>query len=467
MRKFFRSAPLALAISVLSAAPASAYDLAEIYRQARESDPTLQIAEANRRIGEEGVVQSRARLLPNLSGTAGLLDQNNNQTGVTTIPQPDGSVQFGPSSGSVDTRERDYRVNLRQSIYNHANWTALRSSRALAGKGEQDYEAALDSLFLRVSQTYFAALTARTNLDAALAQEKAVTRQLEQAEQRFEVGLTAITDVHEARAQRDAARSNTILLEYQLNDAFEAVTVLTGKPVERLSALGENLPLDAPEPNDQEAWVKLALDVSPTLHSFQLALASAEQDVNTARAGHYPYLDGSASYGNTAIWGSRIQGAFDFPATATQEGNTIGVTLTVPIYAGGATQSGVRQAIALRDAAADRVEQTARDITRQVRSAYRAVVAGIASVEARRQALVSAQSALEATQAGFEVGTRTIVDVLLSQQQLFNAQRDYAQSRHQFLVSGLTLKQATGTIEFKDIEIVNALLTATDGAARE
>jgi outer membrane protein len=358
-------------------------------------------------------------------------------------------------------------VNLRQSIYNHSNWTALRSSRALAGKGEQDYEAALDSLFLRVATTYFNALTARTNLDAALAQEKAVARQLEQAEQRFEVGLTAITDVHEARAQHDAARANTILLQYQLNDAFEAVSVLTGKPVENLSALGENLPLDPPEPNDQEAWVKLALDMSPQLHSLRLALESAEDDVQTARAGHYPYLDASASYGNTAIWGSRVQSGFDFPATASQEGNTIGVTLTVPIFNGFATQSGVRQAIARRDATADQVEQSVRDITRQVRSAYRAVVAGIASVEARRQALVSAQSALEATQAGFEVGTRTIVDVLLSQQQLFNAQRDYAQSRHQFLVSGLTLKQAAGTIDIKDIEIVNSILTATDAATRE
>ena len=467
MRKTIRIAPLALALSAAFAGTAAAADLSEIYRESRESDPQLQIAEANRRVGDEGVVQSRSRLLPNISGTAALTDNNSNQTAVTTIPQDDGSVVFGPSSGNTDTRQRDYRVNLHQSIYNHANWTALRSSRALAGKGEQDYEAALDTLFLRVAQAYFNALTARTNLDAALAQEKAVARQLEQAEQRFEVGLTAITDVHEARAQHDAARANTILLQYQLNDAFEAVSVLTGKPVERLSALGENLPLDAPEPNDQEAWVKMALDMSPTLHSLRLALESANDDIDTARAGHYPYLDANVSYGNSDVWGSRSQGDFQFPATANQEGNTIGVVLTVPIYAGGATQSGVRQAIARRDATQDQVEQSVRDITRQVRSAYRAVIAGISGVEARRQALVSANSALEATQAGFEVGTRTIVDVLLSQQQLFNAQRDYAQSRHQFLVSGLTLKQAAGIIDVKDIEIVNALLTQTDAATRE
>jgi len=467
MRNLFRICPIALALAAALSQPAVADDLSKVYLDSRQSDPTLQIAEANRRVSDEGVVQSRSRLLPNLSGTATLFDTNNSGTSVTTIPQEDGSVQFGPSSGSTDTRERDYRVQLRQSIYNHANWTALRSSRALAGRGEQDYEAALDSLFLRVAQAYFNALTARTNLDAALAQEKAVARQLEQAEQRFEVGLTAITDVHEARAQHDAARANTILLQYQLNDAFEAVSVLTGKDVDRLSALGDNLPLEAPEPNNQEEWVKMALDMSPTLHSLKLALESAEHDISTARAGHYPYLDANVSYGNISVWGDRAQEDFRFPATAAQEGNTIGVTLTVPIYAGGATQSGVRQAIARRDAVADQVEQSARDITRQVRGAFRAVIAGISSVEARRQALVSAQSALEATQAGFEVGTRTIVDVLLSQQQLFNAQRDYGQSRHQFLVSGLTLKQATGIIDVKDIEIVNALLTKTDAAERE
>jgi len=366
-----RIAPLALALSAAFAGPAAAEDLTQIYRESRESDPQLQIAEANRRVGDEGVVQSRSRLLPNISGTAALTDNYSNQTAVTTIPQEDGSVVFGPSSGNTDTRQRDYRVNLHQSIYNHANWTALRSSRALAGKGEQDYEAALDTLFLRVAQAYFNALTARTNLDAALAQEKAVARQLEQAEQRFEVGLTAITDVHEARAQHDAARANTILLQYQLNDAFEAVSVLTGKPVDRLSALGENLPLDAPEPNNQEEWVKLALE-------------SANDDIDTARAGHYPYLDANVSYGNSDVWGNRSQADFIFPATANQEGNTIGVVLTVPIYAGGATQSGVRQAIARRDATADQVEQSVRDITRQVwpRSSLRYNVGSRSSMSA-------------------------------------------------------------------------------------
>jgi outer membrane protein len=467
MRTKLLLAPLAASLLAAFAHPAAAADLLEIYRMSHDSDPVLQAADANRRNSDEGVVISRARLLPNINGTAGLLDVTGGSKSVTTVPQPDGSVSFGPVRGNTDTRERDYRVTLRQSIYNHGNWTALRSSRSLASKGEQDYQATLDALFDRVATAYFNALTARSNLDAANAQEKAVGRQLEQAEQRFEVGLTAITDVHEARAQHDAAIANQILLQYQLDDAFEALAVLTGKQVDKINALGDNLPLDPPEPNDQEAWVKLALDVSPQLAALRFAVQSAEHDVDTARSGHYPFVDAAAGYAKTSVWGDFIQNDFTFPATQRTEGNNVSVTLTVPIFNGLATQAGVRQALARRDAAADQLEQQVREVTRQVRNAYRAAVAGVSSVKARAQALVSAKSALEATQAGFEVGTRTIVDVLLSQQALFAAQRDYAQSRHLFLLSGLTLKQAAGTIELKDLEIVNTLLTASATSAHE
>jgi len=464
MRMTLRLAPIALALAACLQ-PASAADLLEIYRLAHEGDPQLQASEANQRVSKEGVVQARSRLLPSINGTAGFTDTTGDSTSVTTVPNSDGTVSFGPVSGSSDTRDRDYRVQLRQTIYNHSNYTALKSSRALASKGEADYQTALDNLFIRVSTAYFAALTQKTNLDAAEAQEKAVNRQLEQAEQRFEVGLTAITDVHEARAQSDAARANRILSQNQLDDAYEALAVLTGKPVSQVEPLGADLPLDAPEPADQEAWVKLAWDQSPALASQRFAVQATEHDVETARAGHYPYLDLTASYSDTTVWGERRSNTFRFPATQTQEGNSIGVVLTVPIFSGFATQSGVRQSIARRDIATDNLDEQQREVTRQVRNAYRAVIAGQSEVKARQQALVSAQSALDATQAGFEVGTRTIVDVLLSQQQMFAAQREYAAARHNFVLSGLKLKQAAGTIELKDIEIVNGFLKADASTA--
>jgi outer membrane protein len=460
MRSPFRFAFAALTVAVTAAlaTPTRADDLLEVYRDARASDPQLQIAEANKRVSEAGVTITRSNLLPDITGTAGFTDTDNHSNAVDVFPQDDGSLQFGAVTSGTDTRQRDYRITLRQSVFNYGNWTALKSSRALADKGEADYETALDTLFIRVSTAYFNALTAKTNLEAAQAQEKAVGRQLEQAEQRFEVGLTAITDVHEARAQHDASRAAVILAESQLSDAYEALAELTGKPVQEARVLRADIPLAPPEPADANAWVKVALEQSPTLRAQEFALKSADYDVRTARSGHYPFLDANASYADTDVWGGRTSNGFARPATFGQEGNVIGLTLTVPIFSGLETTGRIHQAVARRDAATDLLEQNRRAVTRTTLGAYRDTVAGISEVQARKQALISAQSALEATQAGFEVGTRTIVDVLLSQQNLFAAQREYARARHNYLLAGLRLKQSAGVIDVKDIEAVNALL---------
>lgn len=449
---------LVVALVAALAPSARAADLFDVYTMARQSDPTLKAAEAGRRASAEGVVQARSALLPQVTGTASLNDSTGRSQQLDSSPNPDGTVSFGQRSGSSDLRTRTYRVQLDQTIYNYANYTRLDSARSLSSKSDADYQAALDALFTRVAQAYFDALTAKTNLDASVAEEKAVGRQLEQANQRFEVGLSAITDVHEAQARFDASRASHILAQNQLDDAYEALTQLTGAPVTELSPMAVDIPLAAPEPADVEAWVKTAIDHSPTLASRQYSVDAARHDVKTAYAGHLPYLSASAGYSNQDVWGDRSSGTFTFPGTSSSEGNSFTVQLTVPIFSGFATQSKVHQAVANRDAADDNLEASRRDITRQTRSAYRSAVAGASEVEARKQALVSAQSALEATQAGFEVGTRTIVDVLLSEQNLYAAQREFARARHQFVLNGLKLKQAAGVIQVDDLQKVNALL---------
>lgn len=458
---------LALAVGLaLAAGHAVAADLATVYQQARQSDPQLRAAEAARLAAGEGVVQARAALLPQIGGQATVSDSDGRSTSVGTFPTEAGDVQFGQVVGSSDTRRRDYGINLRQSVYDHRNYTRLRGARADDSRFAADYELALDGLFIRVATAYFDALTATTNLDAARAEETAVGRQLEQAEQRFEVGLTAITDVHEARARYDSARANVILARNQLDDAYEALSELTGQPVESLKALDTEIPLSMPEPSDPEQWVAVALDESPALAARRFAVESAEQAVQTAKAGHFPTLSLQAGYSDDKSWGTRTSRAVTFPADGTTDGSSLSLVLDVPVFAGFATQSAVRQSVHNRDAAGEQLEQERRAVVRAVRSAYRAVVAGMSEVEARKQALVSAQSALEATQAGFEVGTRTIVDVLLSQQQLFAAQREYARARHGFILAGLRLKQSAGVIDVADIERVNGLLTEVVPAAQ-
>ncbi len=457
MRRHQLTIALIAGLTALSSA-ATAADLAQIYEMARTSDPQLAAAESAMYAAGENVVQARSTLLPNLSASASIGDSNNSGSSITSIPNEDGSVSFGRADGGGDTTSRSYQLRLTQSIYNHSNYTRLREARAGQSQLAAQYDAAQDALIVRVATAYFEALTATTNLDAVKAEETAVKRQLEQAQQRFEVGLSAITDVHEAQARSDAARAAAILAQFQLDDAFEALNELTGQPVSDLRPVADKLALKNPMPDDSEEWVRTAQAESPTLAVRRFALEQAEQAINTAKAGHLPTIGADYSWSDQKSWGDRYSNDLSFPADSDGRDHGFGIVLNVPIFEGLATQSRVRQQSHNRDVAADQFEQEQRAIVRATRKAYRAVSAGITEVEARTQALVSAQSALDATQAGFEVGTRTIVDVLISQQVLFQAQRDYALSRHNYLLNSLRLKQAAGTITVADLQAVNAVL---------
>jgi outer membrane protein len=454
----------ALAIGLMLAGvggtAAASADLMQAWQLARESDPQLGAAEANRLAQQEAVPQSRAALLPRISGDAQLSARDGRSEQLSARPNPDGSVSFGPSVGETDTRSRSYSLGLQQSIYDHGNHSRLRANRVRAARADADFDAAQDLLMMRVSEAYFRVLTAIDTLAFARAERRAVGRQLEQAEQRFEVGLTAITDVHEARARFDGARANAITAGNALDDAREALAEITGRYLANVRGLDDSFQPLLPTPARAEEWVQLAIANNPRLRAQELAFVAAGHDVTTARSGHLPALSGSVSWGDSATWGSTTSNALQFPANSGNRGTTVGVTLSVPIFSGGLTQSQVRQAIYTRDAFEEQLEQERRAVVRQARTNYRAVEAGMAEISAREQALVSARSALEATEAGFEVGTRTIVDVLLSQQQLFQAQRNFSESRHNFLLNGLRLRQAAGTIDVKDIQEVNRLLVA-------
>lgn len=440
LNRFVVSA-LALAIfSLTRPASVAAADLFEVYELARASDPQLAAAESQRLSIAQGVPLARSVLLPQLNGS---WSAGRSKT--------EGSV--GGESVSNDGRSRGYGVSLSQNIYRHSTYMNLKAARAQAARGISDYDAALDALLYRVAEAYFGVLTAQTNLASAEAEEKAVGRQLEQADQRFEVGLTAITDVHEARARYDGARAAAIQSRNALDDAFEALNELTGKSIEGVKPLKTELTLSPPEPANAEAWVDTAIANSPALASRQNLLNAADANVKSAWSDHLPYLSLSGNYGKEYTGGDASPFSFVDP-----ESRSLTLSLTVPLFSGGATNARYKQAVYDRDATTDQLEQTRRATVRQTRSAYRAVIAGISEVDARKQALVSAQSALEATQAGFEVGTRTIVDVLLSQQQQFAAEREYARARHGFILSNLQLKQSAGTIDVADIQAVNGML---------
>jgi outer membrane protein len=459
-----RSLSLALALG-LCATAAHADDLMQIYQEARASDPTLAGAEATKLATDENVAQARSQLLPQIGINLDFSRTRGGENGQTLIQNP--ANPFDPTDllpvngTTVTSYSRSTSASLTQSILDISRWTALKSSRYTAQAGSATWDAAQQDLLVRVATAYFNVLGALDVLKFADANEKALARQLEQAQQRFDVGLAAITDVNDAKAQHDQAVAAVIADRNAADQAREAVRQLTNKEPGEFRRLREDLPLDHPVPDDPAAWVEVALKNNPNLSAAAYQVDAADANISTARAGHLPTISGTLSYGRSPTWGTtRLGGAGEFHDFGGDPkwGSTIGLTLNVPIFTGGLTQSRVRQAIYNRDFAQDQYELNRRLVEATTRNDFRSVIAGASEVEATRAAVVSAQSSVEATQAGYEVGTRTIVDVLISQQTLLQAQSSYSSARHTFVLNGLLLKQAAGVIEVKDLEAINALL---------
>jgi outer membrane protein len=465
-----RSLIVALAFALTPAAAAT--DLLQTYELAREGDPQLAAAEFGRLATREGAVQARAAMLPQIGGEASLTRSRSEGPATQT--------QFDPATGQPvvfsgdtesDTRSRALGVSFQQMLFDRSRFTALRSQGALARASDFDLEAAGDNLITRTSAAYFNVLVQLETLAAAEAAERALQKQFDFASKRLEVGLAPITDVHEARAQYDTARANTILARNAVEDAYQALVEITGQPVANLRALPEDYQPTLPVTDDVDRWVATAVETNPALQAQKLQVESAAADVETARAGHWPTLYLSGGFGDTRTSGDSTfsSGAFSItnPIDRESRGPQVGITLSVPIFSGGAVQSRVRQAIAGRDVAEEQLEQQRRALVRNTRNAYQTLVAGISEVEARRLALFSARSAYEASQVGLEVGTRTVLDVLNNQQALFTAQRAFAQARYSFLQNRLLLEQAAGTLDVEDVREVNRLLTADASAGVE
>jgi len=453
--------PIALSLAMLFiAAPAAhAENLMDAYRAARNSDPVLRQSDDSRRIVAENVDQARAVLLPQINASGTFSDEHGTSTSNQPVNNGSGFQVFATRS-SDSTRSFNTQATLDQTIVDLSKIANLRASHAQAAGGDAQYQAAQQDLLLRTATAYFNVLTAEDALRFAQANEQALAKQEDQAQQRFNVGLSAITDVDAAKAQHDAAAASVIQAHNAVFDAREALSQITGTPVGVLNKLTDNLPLTRPRPDNIDAWVDLAQRSNPSLQAQRDEVDASEHFVNAARAGHLPTLNAQVSYTDSPSWGDQsgrgLPGSVHFDSG--RNDTVVGLVLQVPIFSGGLTQSRVRQSIAQRDQQSDLLEQDRRAVVRNTRSAFNAIEAGTSEVEAQRQAVISAQKALDATQAGFEVGTRTIVDVLISQQNLFQAQSNYSQARHAFVINQLTLKDSAGTLEVKDLETVNGLL---------
>jgi outer membrane protein len=461
-----------LPVALLLAPAVHADSLLQVYEKALQSDPQVREAEANRLAILEGKPIARGALLPQASGRMNI--GNNSADGTT-------STFFGgqQSTRDVDSRDNDAKnwvLELRQSVFRWDQWVTLSQADKKASQADADYQAAQQDLIVRVASAYFLVLAAEDTLTSEQAAKESIGRQLEQAQKRFEVGLIAITDVQEAQAAYDQAIAAEILAKRALANNWEALRTIIDEIPPALAKPAEDIPLVSPDPNDVESWVNTALQQNRSVISSQIGTQIAKDDVGLARTGHYPTADLVLTRSNTdndgfsrapcfqpegsvTCVGGEAPGTIIRNPTGTDlETDSISLQFTLPIFSGGQTSARVQQAVYLHRAARERLERTQRDTERQTRDAYLGVISDISRVEALKQAFESSRTALKASEAGYDVGTRTAVDVLDAKRKTFVAEAQYLRSRYDYLINGLRLKQAAGTLAVDDLAQVDTLL---------
>lgn len=447
---------LALFSAVLAAPLSSnAESLLEVYQQALQSDPLIHEAEARRLATEEATPQARALLFPQIEANAGWnqTDSTGNQLIVDTTS---GITSVGFEADSTSKR---WDIGLRQTIFRWDQVVGLKQAGKRVAQAGAVYEAAQQDLIIRVATRYFDVLGAEDILTSIHADRLAIARQLEQAQQRFEVGLIAITDVQESQAAYDQSVADEIGAKRTLARTRELLREITGQYVATLSAPVEELPLISPNPADEASWIDQAMTQNLDLISSRLGEEVARHEISYRRTGHYPTLDlvvGRAY--NESVGETQFEGSPVFPADSDRTADSISLQFNLPIFSGGRTSSRVREAVYLHRASLEQLQRVSRETERATRDAYMGVLAEISRVKALKQAVASSRTALEATQAGFDVGTRTIVDVLDSQRSLYTAITNYYRSRYAYVGNVLLLKQAAGTLQVQDLEEIDRWL---------
>ncbi|MFQ3323091.1 MAG: outer membrane protein [Pseudomonadales bacterium] len=448
-----------LAMLLFSANATMADTLTDIYELALKNDPTLRAAQANYRAGLESENIGLAGLLPQINANANYTDSENETVG---------SSAFGSNSES-DVIAKSWGITLDQKLFDMPAWFAFEQGKQLNVQAEAQFSADQQDLVVRVAEAYFNVLRAQDNLSASKAQEAANKRQFEQTQQRFDVGLIAITDVHEAQASYDLSVATRLGDQGNLGVSMEALSILTGQPHYNLWTLMSNYPITNPDPMDKDQWVEFALTNNYNLKVAKAARDASHSQAKSSKYQHMPKLTARLGYDDTNTDGSNTYDiGGPIPSRSYEndtDGTSVSLTLTMPIYAGGATSANSRRAYEQFNASLENYAGAMRTTVQTTRAFHLTVETDVARTAARKQAITSSQSALDATQAGYEVGTRNIVDVLNVQQSLYSAIRDYANTRYNYIVNMLRLKQLAGTLSPQDIYDLNKWLEMPAAAA--
>ncbi|MEM7407284.1 MAG: TolC family outer membrane protein [Pseudomonadota bacterium] len=430
---------LAFALS-MPAAATETINLVSAFRQGLTNDPTFLSAAAQNRAAKELIPQAEAALLPSVQMSSSF----------------NANLRYDFRQGAAQRRDSFFNaglsLSLTQPIYRQDLRIQIRQANTQVEQADAQFAFAMQALIVRVADRYFAVLAAGDALEFAQAEKNAIEQQLTQSQQRFEVGLIAITDVEEARAGFDLATAQVIAAENNLAGAYEALREVTGVYQTALWILGPDSPtLVVPEPNNIDSWTETALRQNRELEAARLQVVRQRDEIRLVESGHLPTVSLVGSSGVTFQNGAAVNNSRTIDSA-------VGLQLSMPIYQGGLLLSQARSAQHSHEQALEDQERQRRATQRLARDSFRGVLSGISQVKALKQALVSARSALEAIEAGFQVGTRTSVDVLNAQRELFRTQRDYSQARYDYILSILRLKQAAGTLAPPDLAQVNEWL---------
>ena len=425
----------------------SSESLLDIYNEALENDPTYKAAEYSYLADKELKVQGRAALLPSitLSGSTNWNEYYQNK-----------ELQQQYNSFSTSAR-------VTQPLFRLDTWFQYRQSKSLTDAAEADFAFEQQNLLVRTAELYFGVLRAIDNLNAAISEEKAIKKQLDQAKQRFEVGLSAITGVQEAQLAFDLSKASRIRTEGSLYSARESLNALIGREIFSLNELGDGLLIDLPTPSSKEKWVELALENNYQLKAAYLRKKAAKSSARSVASNHLPKIDivGSQSESETNQFnyeGFNINGQ-GIPVPSVTGRRNYAIQLSMPLFQGGAVNSRRKQAYSQYERANENTLFTERRIIQEVRSQFSNVLTLVANVNAQKQAVVSATSALEATQVGYKVGTRNVVDLLQAEKNLYSAEKNLANAKYDYILANLRLGLASGTITPADIVKINSLLS--------
>ena len=454
-------------VALLLPVAASAGDLLNLYDKAQKNDATFNAAQYARDAALQGEPAARALLLPQLNGSYQWTEDHTNSSIGYVDPTTGTPVTLNQSNGGRDT---NLSVTLNQPLFDLEHWYRLQEAGEKTALAQLSYRAAQQSLILRVAEGYFHALSAYDSVRSTSTERDALANQLELAKQNMNVGIASITDVQDVQARYDLSVVNALDAQQKQTEALEALAEITKEPMrnvddgrvrvvplisdatapKRLAALRDDAVLPVLQGGALDAWVKATssrnFDVLTALFQYR----AAEHAVSAANSRYLPTVKGTVSYTDLNNQGGGLP--------TKSSGMSWGIGVSVPIFAGGATQAASHEATAIREQRLAEYDGAQRLAQRNASTAYQAVMIGATRVRAYKQAVVSSNSAYEASRTGLEIGTRSRIDLLNAQSQRYQAERDYQRARYDYLLAILRLKSTGGVLQLHDLESIDRLL---------